>query len=261
MKEISELIFLLEKKEKLVAMIAPSFPIVYQYPEIVGKLKRLGFTAVVEVSAGAIETNKALLTAIKSDPKHRFITCPCPSFVRFIKKKYPLLEKYMAYAVDSPMIATAKIVREKWPRFKSVFIGPCNVKKIESSEDHPELSIIVLTYKEIDEVFSHFKIIDDPLDNSCRFDIGGDETRLYPISGGLAQSSKVREILAEDQIQVVSGWQNCINAVENFETNTNIRLLDILFCEGGCINGPGIVTDLSLEERRKKVIDYWKSNA
>jgi len=260
MKEISELISLLENKKKLVAMLAPSFPIVYQYPNIVGKLKQLGFTAVVEVSAGALKTNEVLLLKIKNNPNRRFITCPCPSFVRFIKKKYPLLEKYMAYAVDSPMIATAKIVQEKWPGFRPVFIGPCNVKKLESSEDHPELSILVLTYKEIDEVFNHFNIIDDPLNISSRFDVGGDETRLYPISGGLAQSSKIKEILSEDEVQVVSGWQNCINAVENFETNTNVRLLDILFCEGGCINGPGIVTDLSLEERRKKVIDYWKSN-
>ena len=257
--QVAELEELLEKKEKLVAMMAPSFTIVYEYPQIIGKLKRLGFVTVVEVSAGAKKTNEALIAAIKKNPQARFITSPCPSFVRFVRKKYPHLEKYLALAVDSPMIATTKLVKQKWPGYRPVFVGPCNVKKLEASEDHPELNILVLTYKEMDEVFNYFKIQDKKTDNSYSFDLTGSETRLYPISGGLTQSSKVREILSEDEIQVVSGWQNCIEAVEKFETNTNTRLLDILFCEGGCINGPGIISNLSLEERRKKITDYWEN--
>ena len=40
----------------MVAMLAPSFPIVFEYPQIVTNLKKLGFTNVFEVSRGAIET-------------------------------------------------------------------------------------------------------------------------------------------------------------------------------------------------------------
>jgi len=32
--------------------------------------------------------------------------------------------------------------------------------------------------------------------------------------------------------------------------------LDILFCEGGCIGGPGIKSTLNTEERKKKILDY-----
>ncbi len=241
-------------------MLAPSFPIVYRYPDIVGKLKRTGFSYVTEVAAGAIKTNEAVIKTIKDNPKKKFITSPCASFVRFIRTKYPSMEKYLAYAAESPMVQTAKIVRGKWPGYRPVFIGPCIVKKLESSQDHPDLKILVLTYKEMDEVFKQREIYDRETDANAVFDITGKETRLYPISGGLAQSSKVREILAEDQIQVVSGWKNCEEAVKNFETNTSVRLLDILFCDGGCISGPGIVSDLNLAERRNKITDYWNKD-
>ncbi len=240
-------------------MLAPSFPVVYRYPDIVGKLKRSGFAYVAEVAAGAIKTNEAVIAAIKDNPQKRFITSPCASFVRFIRTKYPAMEKYLAYAAESPMVQTAKIVREKWPGYRPVFIGPCVVKKLESSQDHPDLQILVLTYKEMDKVFKRLNIFDDHNDSVSVFDIAGAETRLYPISGGLAQSSRVRELLSDDQIQVVSGWKNCEEAVKNFATNS-VRLLDILFCEGGCINGPGIVSDLSLAERRQKIVDYWNKD-
>ena len=55
MNEIATLIELLEKKEKLVAMLAPSFPIVFEYPKIITMLKKLGFSYVVEVAVGAKE--------------------------------------------------------------------------------------------------------------------------------------------------------------------------------------------------------------
>ena len=106
-------------------------------------------------------------------------------------------------------------------------------------------------------VFGRYHLEPNINDEHSEFDIKGAETRLYPISGGLSQSGKINEILSEDEYMVVSGWNNCVPALDNFENDKNIRLLDILFCEGGCIMGPGISSSLSIEERRKKIIDYW----
>lgn len=254
MNNADELIKLIEVKRPIIALLAPSFPIVYDL-SIIGKLKRIGFSKVVEVSTGANETNKAVIEILNKNPKAKIITGPCASLVPLIKTKYPHLIKYLAQKADSPMVATAKIVREKFPGLKPVFIGPCIAKKLEA-QNHLELEIIVLTYKEMDEVFKYFGIINDPADENNKFDIEFKQTRLYPISGGLTQSSMVRDILSDDQIQVVSGWQNCQKALDDFEKN-DVRLLDILFCNGGCINGPGIVSNLSLQERRQKVVNYW----
>jgi iron only hydrogenase large subunit-like protein len=66
----------------------------------------------------------------------------------------------------------------------------------------------------------------------------------------------MRDLLPESAIRIVSGWKNCDTALQEFEQNKEIRFLDILFCEGGCMNGPGIVSSLSLEDRKKKIQDF-----
>ncbi len=256
MNEVFQLTDLLNKKAKLVAMLAPSFPVVYEYPQIVSRLKQLGFSHVVEVAAGAKRTNEAVVKLLKEDPKSRFITSPCPSFVRLIKTKHPQLLPYLALKADSPMIATARIVKEKYPDCQPVFIGPCIAKKLESSEDYPELNILVLTYKELDAVFSAFHVSEASIQAHDGFDIAEQGTRIYPTDGGLTESSGIRNILKDEEIRIVSGWKNCETALAEFEKNPKIRLLDILFCEGGCINGPGIVSALPLEERRKKIMEF-----
>lgn len=258
MTDTDRLIDLLKNKSKIVAMLAPSFPIMYDSQEIIVKLKSLGFEKVVEVSVGAKETNRQLIEFIKSHPRARFITSPCASFVRFIKTKHREFLPYLAVDVDSPMVATAKIVKEKYPGFQPVFIGPCIVKKLEASQDHPELNILVLTYKELESVFSSFhSLVPNRLVPSPSFDLSESSTRMYPTDGGLTDSSGVRNIIGDEAIRVVSGWKNCEPALMEFQNNPKIRLLDILFCENGCINGPGISSKLSVDERRGEIVDYY----
>ncbi len=261
MGDVDKLVQLLQNKQKLVAMLAPSFPIMYDSQEIIAKLKRIGFQKVVEVSVGAKETNRQLVEFIKSHPRSRFITSPCASFVQFIKTKHREFLPYLAVEVDSPMVATTKIVREKFPEYQPIFIGPCVVKKLEALQDHPELNILVLTYKELEETFKQLITNNQSLSTE-KFDLSESSTRLYPTDGGLTESSGVRNILSDDEIRVISGWKNCESALMEFQNNPKIRLLDILFCEGGCISGPGVISSLSTEERKKKIIDYSsKSNA
>lgn len=254
--KIKELLNLIEKKNKMVAMLAPSFPVDFSYPEIVGMLKRLGFKYVVEVAAGAIKTNQQLQALLKLYPHKRYITNPCPSIVRLVKNKYPHLAPFLT-PIDSPMIATAKIVAKKYSNYKKVYIGPCIVKKMEAKEDHPELEILVLTYKEIAEVFKIKNISPKKSDKSSSFDIIGSKTRLYPISGGLAQSSNLTKKLTDPEYDVISGPKLAEKTIQEFPNKPELKVLDILFCEGGCINGAGVITEDSLDRRRQKIITYW----
>jgi iron only hydrogenase large subunit-like protein len=261
MSEVNELIDLLQNKKELTALVAPSFAVMYSACEIISLLKKLGFAHIMEVSAGARRTNAAVLKVLQENPQSRFITSPCPSFVRFIRTKHPEFLPYLAFQADSPMIATAKIARELFPQGKPVFIGPCNVKKLEAKEDYPELGINVITYRELESILEHFGIHFTPyLEKEQQFDVKEESTRIYPFDGGLTDSSGVRSILNNDQIRVVSGWKNCESALHEFQENHTIRFMDILFCEGGCINGPGIKSTLSLDERKKRVIDYTYSH-
>ncbi len=261
MNEIEALIKAFQEKRKLVAMLAPSFPIVFPYPAIIAMLRKAGFSYVIEVAAGAKKTNEELLALMKKNPEARYITSPCPSVVRMIRTQMPHYAKYFTPDVDSPMIATAKIAAEQYPGYKPVFIGPCVVKKLEATEDHPEFDILVLTYAEISQVFARLGITEEPATED-KFDLAeSGMTRIYPVDGGLSHSSGVLGGLPEGAVQIVSGWKNCMEAIKNFETNSKVRLLDILFCEGGCIGGPGIKSGLTSEERKKKILDYYASHA
>jgi len=256
--EVSELLNLIDKKEKMVAMIAPSFLVDFDSLEVIGMLKRLGFKYVAEVTKGAIETNKQLLDLLKNNPEKRYITNPCPNIVRVIRSRFPELVQYLT-PIDSPMSATAKIVAKKWPKYKKVFIGPCIAKKMEAKEDRPELDILVLTYQEIKKVFEIKNIAPEPADKGATFDIKGTGTRLYPISGGLAQSSCLNEKLTDPEMDIISGPKVANEFLERFFTDKkDVMVLDILSCDGGCINGPGVCSKESLPSRRQKVINFWK---
>lgn len=259
MTDEEHLKMLLEKKEHLVAMVAPSFPIMYGYPEIVTKLKALGFEHVVEVSAGAKKTNEAVAKLLKENLNSRFITSPCASFVRYVRTKHPEFLKYLTFQADSPMVATAKIVHEIYPNYKPVFIGPCIVKKLEASEDYPELNMLVLTYKELEQILNERGLSTLPANSQDTFDISEGPTRIYPFDGGLTESGGIRSLLKNDEIRIVSGYKNCEALLREFEENKKIRFIDVLFCEGGCINGPGIESTLSAEDRKKKVLEYAHS--
>lgn len=256
--EVKEVLNLIKKKAKMVAMIAPSFPIDFSYPEIVGMMKRLGFEYVAELSNGALETNKQLLALMKLHPNKRYITSPCPAVVRLVRNKYPELAPFLA-KIDSPMSATAKIVDKKYPGYKKIHIGPCFVKKLECKEDYPELDMISLTYKELQTLFDIKKISPKKSDKKAEFDIKGAMTRLYPISGGLAQSAGITQTLTDDEYDVVSGPVLCEKVLKEFPVKTELKVLDILFCDGGCISGAGLISKASTEEKRKKVTDYWEN--
>lgn len=256
MNDSLKLIDLIKTKEKLVAMLAPSFPIMYEYPQIICRLRALGVTYTVEVSVGAKITNKAVIEILLDNPQRRIIASPCPSFVQLIKTKHPQLLRFLALEVDSPMVATAKIVKEKYPGFKPVFIGPCIAKKIEATVYHPELNLLVITYKELEEVFKYFKTDENSCPNQT-FDLTEESTRIYPLDGGLTHSGGLNKILKDDELKIVSGWKNIEAALTEFENNPRIRFMDVLFCEEGCINGPGIISGLDTGQRKEKILEYY----
>lgn len=254
--EVQQLLDHLEKKDQLVAMLAPSFVIDFKYSEIVGQLRRLGFFKIIEIAFGALETNRQLLSLVKENPEKRYITNPCPTMVRLIKSKYPDLEKYLT-PIDSPMSASARAVLEKYPNARPVFIGPCVAKKLEAQQDWPKLNILVLTYKEILETFETRGVGRHPNDLKDKFDIPAPTTRLYPISGGLAQSAGVNDLMVDEEYDVISGPKLVEKSLKDFRDNSKMKLLDILYCEGGCVSGIGINSDLPLEKRRQKVVEFW----
>lgn len=252
-------------KKPTVCMLAPSFPIDFKYPNIIGMLKELGFDKVTELTYGARIVNYWYVDYVKSHPKQKYyITSPCPTCVSLIQKRYPEIEKYLVPHV-SPMAAMAKIAKKYFPDHNVVFVSPCYAKQMMEAPKYDDVIDLVITFKELGKIFEAQDIqAEDFEEQSFEFDSFYEEdTKVYPISGGLAQTAHLRKYFKDDELFIADQPVNLLPAFEEIKAGkSKYRFFDILNCPGGCIGGPGLANSkLPTEAKRKKVLDYQKSVA
>ena len=234
---------------KYVAMLAPSFVVEFEYPSIVWQLKDLGFDKVVELTFGAKMINREYHKQLKNSKK-LIIASPCPGVTENIKAKFPQYLENLA-KIDSPVEATAKICRKIYPGYKTVFISPCNYKKIEAENsrkiDH------VIDYGQLRELLKKYNL--KKKKKKTNFDsFYNNYTKIFPISGGLGKTAHLKGIIKEDEILVLEGVGPLFEFLKN--PDPKIRFLDALFCYGGCVGGPCVSSKLGINQRKKKVLEY-----
>jgi len=83
-----------------------------------------------------------------------------------------------------------------------------------------------------------------------------DYTKIYPLSGAVAETMHSKSILTPEEVLVVDGPKNIDWAIKELEKNKNIKFVDILFCKGGCIGGPGIISKDTQQKKEDKIIKY-----
>jgi iron only hydrogenase large subunit-like protein len=253
--------------EKYLCLLAPSFVSEFKYPEIVYRLRKLGFDKILELTFGAKMTNLAyyqvLKESIEKGEKKTWIASPCPTLVNFIKAKYPHLVKNLV-PVHSPMGCMGLICKKFYPEHKVIFIGPCVTKKLEAQEI--ENISHVMTFKELKELLEERKIAKNV---ETKYYIGFDKfyndyTKIYPISGGLSSTLHYKNILKKKEILVKETTKDLTKIFNRFKDGVyeHYKFLDLLTCKGGCINGPGMIGDSSVAKRRRRVLEYrdyaWK---
>lgn len=239
-------------------MLAPSFVAEYDYPQIIYRLRALGFSEVVELTFGAKMTNLMYYSILKEDIDRTWIASPCPTIVNLIRNKYPHLVKNLV-PVHSPMGCMSLICKKFYPQYKQVFVGPCITKKLEAEEIGGIESAI--TYKELDQLFEEYKIPEKITEQKYikTFDkFYNDYTKIYPLSGGLSSTLHHKHILKKSDIYVTDGIQNITKILDGFKNGwyKKYKFLDILTCDGGCIGGPGMAGHYPLNKRRKRVLSY-----
>lgn len=243
-----------DKKQKTIALVAPSFVTNFSYPSIVYRLKKLGFDKVTELTFGAKMINREYVKILKKS-KGLIITSPCPGIVTTIQNNYPKLKSKLA-KIDSPVAAIAKICKKHFPDHQTIFISPCDFKKIETEKSKYLDGII--DYDQLETLFKKYKI-KKPLKTNIKFDkFYNDYTKIYPLSGGLAQTAHLNGIIKKDEIAIIDGIKNVIAFLNN--PDPKIKILDCLFCEGGCIGGPHTNKKLTISKKHKKVIKYLKKS-
>lgn len=246
------------KNEKAVAMLAPSFIVEFGYPEVVFALKKLGFDKVVELTFGAKIVNSEYHKILKE--KKLWISTVCPGVSEFIKNNYPQYNDSLIQ-IDSPMVAMAKVCKKQFPKHKIIFISPCHFKKKEA-----ELSSnidYVLDFMQVKNLFERNNIdLKKMRPGRCQiFDsLYNDYTKIYPLAGGLYKTAKFRGIVNEDEVITIDGIMDVKKVLDN-GIPKNIRFMDVNFCKHGCIGGPCISKEISIQKRKarlKKYLNYSK---
>ncbi len=264
--DIEKAIDLLNKKDRVIVSLAPSF--VTEFADIPPErlifiLKRLGFYGVSETALGAEELSANVATYIEKSKNKYFISTACPVIVNYICKYYPNYVPYLTPFL-SPVLTHCKILRKIYGEdIGIVFIGPCIAKKKEA-DMHPELLDVALTFEELREwIRLKESYIEMPLTGGQNVQEGfipnpAQEGRLYPVDGGMLNSIKYKCSFDELQFMSFSGVKKLDSILKEMEkiSEENPIFLELLACEGGCINGPKIKKEDGLIVKRYEVIKY-----
>lgn len=242
------------------ASIAPSFVAIFSEPEqkrLASALRKLGFAYVAETAIGAYKVARETAALCKSQPDRSHVCTACPAVVSYVELYEPDKVDLLAPVV-SPMIAHARHIKEKLGKSaKVVFIGPCVAKKSEA--ERPSNSGIVdcvLTFSELMEWFEA-EGIDLSMCEESRFSEEPEgDARLFPLVGGSMRTAGLdTDLLALDSISV-SGIEDIREALTNCSLGNPPQIIEPLFCEQGCVNGPAISARSALFTRRHDVLDY-----
>lgn len=245
--QVLQLTSSLKKKEETVAMVAPA--ILGQFkasPEqILGALKQLGFTHVMEVAEGADitaknETEEWIESVQKNDP---FMTSSCcPAHTLLSEKHIKTLQPFVSHT-KSPMIYTAELAKEKFPNAQRVFIGPCLAKRHEAEQSG--LIDYVLTFEELNSFFTAYEIDFASTENMALMSSISSDARGFALSGGVAEAIKnsVPNGYAFKEFLIDGLHKKNIKLLKAFSAKApDYNFIEVMGCEGGCMNGPGSVT-------------------
>lgn len=171
-------------------------------------------------------------------------TSCCPSWSMMAKKLFPEQAKCISMAL-TPMVLTARLIKQKEPDCKIVFVGPCAAKKLEASRKSIRSYVdFVLTFEEVAGMFDA-KGVDwkDIPEGEPLFRASADG-RGFAVSGGVAQAvvHAVKRIDPEREVKVVNaeGLQNCKKMLQMAKAGKyNGYLLEGMACPGGCVAGAG----------------------
>lgn len=245
---------ILEGKEEVAAIIAPSFPAEFQeiddYSILIGMIRLLGFRYVAEVSFGADLVADRYKTLI-SENKDYYISSDCPSIVNYIKFYHPALVDKLAPVV-SPMVAMSRVIRTRYgSNTKVVFIGPCVAKKAESNEIDE-----TITFSELRELFAKFGITAGSVTPSDFDPPSGGRGAIFPVTRGLLQTANINDDAITGNIIAAEGRIDFQEALKEFEAGLiKNQHMELLCCEG-CIMGPGLSKNGKQYNRRTLVSLY-----
>ena len=240
-----------------VALVAPSaagqFP--GSFDQLVTALRTAGFSAVIEVAYGAVETvhrEAAELVEHLNHGKTLTSSC-CPAYTEAVRIHLPEAIPLLSTA-PTPMAASTAYTNQRWPDRKTVFIGPCTAKRVEAVRDAS--ADLVMTFEELAALFLALKI-----DVAECSESAADSPPVTGRERRFARAGGVREAVLDQAGNSLDGEPNLLQidgldrkALGKLKLIADGKLhsdfVEVMSCTGGCICGPGTVADPRLVARK-----------
>lgn len=257
--QIFQLIRAIKKGDYVVAEVAPA--IAGQFGEgvtpavIKGALLDVGFKEVHEVAHGADVAASteahAYVEEVLSGNLPFLLTSCCPAWAMLAKKQFPQLIDKVSQAL-TPMVTTARKIKQRTPEARVVFIGPCAAKKLEASRKSVRSDVdFVITFEELAGIFAAKEVDFSKYAGERSIHEATGAGRGYAVAGGVASAIEkcVREYYpnAEVKIEHAEGLEECKKMLLLAKAGKkNGCLIEGMGCPGGCVAGAG--TNVSVEK-------------
>ena len=256
--QIYQLIQGFNRGDRIYALVAPAF--VNQFPGLAstGKLKAalkaVGFCDVVEVAIGAdlctVDEAHDFLKEVPEKLNFMATSC-CPAWSMMAKTAFPDLAKNISMTM-TPMVFTARMMKQADPEARMCFIGPCAAKKLEASRRTVRSDVdFVLTFEELAGIIEAKDLdlasleVDPAEQDLIHASAAG---RGFAQSGGVAKAvaDKIKEWHPDMDVKIASaqGLAECKKLLMLAKAGKyNGYLLEGMGCPGGCIGGAGTIAD------------------
>jgi iron only hydrogenase large subunit-like protein len=242
------------------ACIAPSY--LSDFPEVepqalIAALQNIGFKGVSEVALGAEIVARETKEWLNTQNDGVYLSTCCPSAVEYVCKYHPQLKKHLV-PVKSPMLVHSQLLKQLYGnRIKTVFLGPCFAKKKEADEDG-DIVDAALSFKEIREWLD----IEMPgwtknkVSDTTFVPYAASVGNFFPVDGGMILNMDARARVNNLRSMAFSGinhMKQIINDIPDWELNGKL-FIELMACEGGCINGPGAFSKKSAAQNRMSIL-------
>jgi iron only hydrogenase large subunit-like protein len=160
----------------------------------------------------------------------------------------------------SPMVYAAQIAEKEHPEAKKVFISPCSAKKAEALKSG--VIDYVLSFEELGALFVGAGIDLNASDQKSPVRTIDPVARRFAVAGGVSDAV-LSKMPGKDQYskEVIQGLTK-----ENMKRLRTIHvkkpkntLVEVMFCEGGCVGGPLVINNPKVS--KKRIASFIENNS
>lgn len=262
--QIFQLAHSLREGNKISAIVAPAY--ISQFGDDVtprkfkAALEVLGFSNVYEVALGAdigaISEAHHYANEVATGNLPFLLTSCCPSWSMMAKKYFPAMIDNISQEL-TPMVATARKVKQEDPDTKVVFIGPCASKKLEAMRKTIRSDVdFVVTFEELSAMFDAKEIDPSSFEGDSSLHDATAAGRGYAVAGGVAGAIEacLKEYYPEVPVHIehAETLAECKKVLALAKAG-KIKgcMIEGMACPGGCMGGAG--TNVPFEKSSKEL--------